>query len=787
MHEIIQTITTPKQEGEQPDWKYFFEDYIDDDGQGHGPHRLACTMRKVVHQNTNETHIAFDFSGTDSQVPSAINLYQNVEQFKMLVGSHLTKYFDPQMVPNDGFYPLIDVHIPKGTLLNPTFPAATSCSTATQGRMFDMIGGRLGQHAPELMCAAGFSDQPTLQYYGQDDGRGHPFQYYGVLYGGIPGKPVGDGPDGHSVWPSFANVQNEFLERELPVRIEARDTMIDSGGPGLHRGGNGVKLVYRLLADGCISIKDDRWWIKPWGVNGGRVAQGSSKYIYRACADDKLTSDVMELVPAKCDQFPVKTGDVLVFITWGGGGWGNPLARDANLVWRDVTYGLVSPQGARHNYGVVIDPEGDGVNIEATADLREKMQREKLSLEGMHRHHDVNFGNAVFDFGWKLGMRATEEELAELRANCKNETGYDAPQAHVLQGPTAAIDQSHYNDHYWDHMRNAADRLPHGKWTPYDEEHKLAQDDMTGAPWAPSHAVRATRHLPSGDDKDVKAIQTGTHHKEDGDWTGKDWDPMVLPPAPPGPQMTVPPPGHPMSPHGHRQYPEPMARSPAPPPVPPPPPPPPGHPDFLPGPLMSPMSPPPVREMPVPFVHPVPFEPVPFEPVPFDGHGPPHPMDPMGPPHTTGDPDLDAHIQNAHYQSHSHGERPQRGHHQQTPEEQRAHAEGRALAEVAAQIVPRRFVVEGFASSEQQYGAHSPPLERKPMQHVPYTDFTVGDPEHNNVYYNEHNNFNAPSYTPSKMGGHDEQRTSPDRYQAQSLSSLPVSGLAGRQSRFDKN
>ena len=77
------------------------------------------------------------------------------------------------------------------------------------------------------------------------------------------------------------------------------------------------------------------------------------------------------------------------------------------------------------------------------------------------------------------------------------------------------------------------------------------------------------------------------------------------------------------------------------------------------------------------------------------------------------------------------------------------------------------------------------PLERKPMQHVPYTDFTVGDPEHSNVYYNEHNNFNAPSYTPSKMGGYDEQRTSPDRYQAQSLSSLPVSGLAGRQSRFD--
>jgi hypothetical protein len=153
---------------------------------------------------------------------------------------------------------------------------------------------------------------------------------------------------------------------------------------------------------------------------------------------------------------------------------------------------------------------------------------------------------------------------------------------------------------------------------------------------------------------------------------------------------------------------------------------------------MSPMSPPPIREVPD------------LGPVPFDG-----------PPSV--DPDLAAPIQNAYYQSHSHGERPQRAHHQQTPEEKRAHAEARALAEVAAQIVPRRFVVEGFASAEQQYGVKSPPVEmRRPAEYNP-----------------------QPAYTASNMGGFDEQRTSPDRYQLHSLSSLPVSGLAGRQSRFD--
>ena len=109
-----------------------------------------------------------------------------------------------------------------------------------------MLGGLLGQRAPNLMVAAGFSDSPHFMYSGYSS-EGEWYQLYQIGFGGIPGRPAGDGPDGHSLWPSFTNVPNEFLEAYFPLRIEVYETIADSGGPGLHRGGNGVTIGYRAL------------------------------------------------------------------------------------------------------------------------------------------------------------------------------------------------------------------------------------------------------------------------------------------------------------------------------------------------------------------------------------------------------------------------------------------------------------------------------------------------------------------------------------------------------------
>ncbi len=131
----------------------------------------------------------FDFEGTDPQAQSSINFYLNEDMFKMFFGSFTINLVDPQILFNDGFYDLVEVRIPQGTLLKPNYPAALSGRTHALGRIFDVMGGLLGQGAPDAMNAAGFSDSPHLFYAGYDD-KGEWFQLFQIGFGGIPG-PAG--------------------------------------------------------------------------------------------------------------------------------------------------------------------------------------------------------------------------------------------------------------------------------------------------------------------------------------------------------------------------------------------------------------------------------------------------------------------------------------------------------------------------------------------------------------------------------------------------------------------
>ena len=191
-----------------PEKKQYFEDYICDDGLNMGPYKIACTMWREGDK------CIFDFAGTDPQSISSINFLLNEEMFKMFAGVYMIMVFDPQILFNDGYYDLIDVRIPAGSLLKPKFPAALSGRTHALGRIFDILGGLLGQKTPEFLNAAGFSSSPHLFYSGNDTrpGKGGEwFQLFQIGFGGIPGRPLGDGPDGHSLWPGFTNVPNEFV------------------------------------------------------------------------------------------------------------------------------------------------------------------------------------------------------------------------------------------------------------------------------------------------------------------------------------------------------------------------------------------------------------------------------------------------------------------------------------------------------------------------------------------------------------------------------------------------
>jgi N-methylhydantoinase B len=384
-HRAMQTLID-NAIGEEP---VSFEDYVCDDGLGFGPYKIKCTMWR------EHGKVVLDFAGTDPQSAGSINFFLNENMMRMFFGIYMIMVFDPQILFNDGYYDLIDVRIPKGSLLKPQFPAALSGRTHALGRLFDILGGLLGQKTPEFLCAAGFSSSPHLFYSGTD-AAGQWFQLFQIGFGGIPGRPMGDGPDGHSLWPNFTNVPNEFLERYFPLRIERYETVADSGGAGLHRGGNGIVMTYRFLEPGLIAIHDDRWFTYPWGVNGGEPGARAHKVLRRADGSTQVVGN-------KQEDITVEAGDELDFITWGGGGWGDPLARDPALVAKEVAQGLVSIDGARV-YGVVI---ADGVvDAEATCALRETLRA--------NRPAEL----PTFNYG---------PDIATLRAQSLAETGLPAP------------------------------------------------------------------------------------------------------------------------------------------------------------------------------------------------------------------------------------------------------------------------------------------------------------------------------------------------------------------------
>ena len=342
--------------------------------------------------------VYLDFDGTDPQSEYSINFYLNENMFRMFFGIYMVMVFDPQILFNDGFYDLVEVNIPEGSLLKPTFPAALSCRTHALGRIFDVLGALLGQKTPDFLCAAGFSSSPHLMFSGFDKNNEW-YQLFQIGFGGIPGKPFGDGPDGHSLWPDFTNVPNEFLERYFPMVIEKYETEADSGGAGVFRGGNGVNMTYRFTQDGQISIHDDRWFVPPWGVNGGQPAKRSWKKLTRADGS-------VEMLGAKVDRISVHEGDSLQYVTWGGGGWGDPLERDPELVSKEVRQGLVTKKGAL-DYGVVI--ERGKVDAKATKSLRAKMRKARGKIK-------------IFNYG---------PDIETLRKNSIKETGLPAPKQPV--------------------------------------------------------------------------------------------------------------------------------------------------------------------------------------------------------------------------------------------------------------------------------------------------------------------------------------------------------------------
>ncbi len=382
---LIELIRTHLPDGE----RFEFTDYADDDGLGNGPIKLQMAMWR------DGDTMNVDWTGSSPEVPGSVNFYLNPEMFKMFMGVFLIMAFSPDLVFNDGYYDLINVTLPEGSILRPTFPAPVGNRLSLMARQFDVVGAVFSKALAQFAVSGGYGTSPNFVFAGTDE-NGEDFQVLEILYGGIPARPVGDGLDGHSWWPMFKAVPTEYLEKYYPIEIESYRARTDSGGAGYHRGGHGVAKTYRFLSDGTISFQDDRAVTFPWGYNGGQHGMSSEKLIIHADGSE-------ERLPSKVETFPVKKGDRLVFSTAGAGGLGDPLDREPERTAADVHAGLVSVQAAGAEYGVVVSADGE-IDHEGTERERDRIRGERPDPP-------------EFDFGPVPSMEKLGEQIAEERAS----------------------------------------------------------------------------------------------------------------------------------------------------------------------------------------------------------------------------------------------------------------------------------------------------------------------------------------------------------------------------------
>jgi N-methylhydantoinase B len=198
-------------------------------------------------------------------------------------------------------------------------------------------------------------------------------------FGGGPDRDGGDAPTMAMYATGSQNQPIEVHERFFPVLFTELEIAQDSGGPGQWRGCPGIRHSYRLVHGGAVlGVFGDRRRFKPWGVRGGCDGSGQNVFVNRGRADQR------ELGMSASDA-PIRAGEIVEVWSSGGGGYGDPLERDIELVLRDVVRGFVSADAARQVYGVVVecvDPLRAVWRVDEEATERLRADRGRVPTEG---------------------------------------------------------------------------------------------------------------------------------------------------------------------------------------------------------------------------------------------------------------------------------------------------------------------------------------------------------------------------------------------------------------------
>lgn len=356
---------------EMPDGEYEAEEYADTDGHSEQP--IPIKVKLII----KGSDIIVDFAGTGPVVKGAINSpYANTASATLY---SLQFFLAPHAPQNQGMFNPITIRLPENCWLNAKWPAPTiGCTTLTSSKITSAIWQALAKACPDRITG---STNAECNWFVSSvvapDGSTNVFS--DLPAGGWGGTPYADGmnvtedPLGNCM-----NMPAESAELLFPVAYEAFELRTDSGGPGRHRGGLGAVFKVRYLCDGELSMESARTLEGSPGANGGQRSDVQRQIRIRADGSREVIGGLDEQGHWKSpllESVPFHRGETFMFESTGGGGWGNPLERDAAAVLDDVLDEYISLDAARRWYGVVIDSESMTVDAAATTSLREEMRR----------------------------------------------------------------------------------------------------------------------------------------------------------------------------------------------------------------------------------------------------------------------------------------------------------------------------------------------------------------------------------------------------------------------------
>jgi N-methylhydantoinase B len=346
-----------------PDGVYEADAFVDHDPLGNPDIKLHVKITVAGERLT------IDYTGSDTrQEIQAWSTYGNTRGYTI---AQIASMMDPEIPKNEGFFDQIELVVPQGCVLNPHPDKPVSAGTHHPGAdVGEVIALAMQEVLPERAVPQTYKTGIPTIIVGVDPRTGQKFTDHSAeVYAGWCNAAKGMDAWGAqnaafgNLWKATAEI-NESL---FPHVQWSRDYRTDSGGAGQWRGLCGSHYEKEVRVDASVYTYVVGMKYPMPGVAGGKSGE-PNKMVIRYRSDDPYE------VAHTADWVPMKAGQRLLYDYGGGGGWGDPLDRDATAVLDDVLDEYVSVEAAEREYGVVLTGSLDDLTLavdeDATTGLR---------------------------------------------------------------------------------------------------------------------------------------------------------------------------------------------------------------------------------------------------------------------------------------------------------------------------------------------------------------------------------------------------------------------------------